>query len=76
MLAFECVIVLPELEHGDEVRRLVFVSGVLVVGGVAFLEGPFARVLDFEERCDHERLTEHALGRCRVENPADAGIDG
>ena len=58
MLVFKCVIVLPELEHGDEVRRLVFVSGVLVVGGVAFLEGPFARVLHFEERCNDKRLTE------------------
>ena len=65
----------PQVEVGEEVRAVGGEAGVLLVGGLALLDGPLARVLHRQRGRDHQHLAQAAGAVGLDEHAAEAGVD-
>ena len=68
--------VAPEVEEGEEVRAVVGVAGVRLVGLGLLVGGPLANVLDRERRGDHDHLVGAAEPVGLEHHPAHPRVHG
>ncbi len=69
------VVMLPELEVGEEVGAFVVEALVRLVGGLLAVGGTFARVLHGQRGDDDQRLAQRALALGGEQHAAQARID-
>ena len=68
--------VVPQLEQRREVGGLVPKGGVRLVGRLALLQGPVARVLHAQGGADHQHLPQAVPAPGGEQHAADARVDG